>query len=192
MKEHIFLQLFLILTCSFSSSIHGENSSPKDHKLGWNSKELVTLYFHNSELQTQWAWEALSKYRFKGHEKILDFGSGTGKLSALMSFMVPEGEVTGIDISDDMVFYSKKMFPKEHYHNLKFLLSPDIDFENFSENKFDLVTSFCVFHLIPNPSVVLQNLKKAMSPNGHLVITLPIGRNAEFFKQYLKKCTRGD
>ncbi len=169
--------LLVLLLCT---SLCGEDWSLKDKDLGWNSRELVNLYFHNSELQTQWAWEALSHYHVKGNETILDFGSGDGKLSALLSFMAPKGNVVGVDLSSEMVSYATKMFP---YKNLLFQESADIDFSQVTfPEKFDLVTAFCVFHLIPNPSTVLTNINAEMKPGGHLVMTLPIGKNPDFFR----------
>lgn len=177
------LSLFLL-----STPIYGRDWALTEAELGWNNRELVTLYFHNSELQTQWAWEALSHYQFKGDENILDFGCGDGKLSALMSFMVPEGAVTGVDISESMLAYSRKMFPASYYKNLAFHRSEDVDFELvLSGESYDLVTSFCVFHLVPNPQTVFLNIRKKMKDSGSLVLTLPIGRNREFFLAALKE-----
>ena len=182
MKKTFFYILAIVL-CTTSLATYGKDCPPEDISFGWNTRELVTLYFHNSEPQTQWAWEALSLYRLKGDENVLDFGSGDGKLSALISFMVPQGKVTGFDISKEMVFYAKKMFPSYHYKNLTFQVSPDIDFSEvkFSE-QFDVVTSFCVFHLVQNPITVLRNIKNQMKLGGHLIMTLPIGINLEFFQ----------
>lgn len=146
---------------------------------GWNSQELVRLYFHNSELQSQWAWGALSNFGLKGHEDILDFGSGDGKISAALSARVPNGSVTGVDISEDMVHFASKMFP---YKNLSFVNVQDVNFADFiSIQKYDLVTSFCVFHLVPNPSIVLDKIRSHIKPKGGLVLTLPLEGDSQFF-----------
>src|SRR5437016_4520222 len=104
-----------ILYCAtflLAASLSCQNWALQDANAGWNSRELVTLYYHNSELQTQWAWRALCKYHFQGNERVLDFGSGDGKLSALISCMVPQGSVTGIDLSKEMTVYASQMFPQ--------------------------------------------------------------------------------
>lgn len=174
---------FCLSLIIFSFPAVGKDWALEDASKGWNSRSLVTLYFHNSELQTQWAWSALSKYSFKGVEHILDFGAGDGKVSALMSFMVPKGSVCAVDISKEMVTYASKMFPAAQYKNLTFLPVNHVDFTQIPfSKKFDLVTSFCVFHLVPNPVQVLKNLKLHMQPQGKLVATFPIGGNREFFQ----------
>lgn len=166
--------LLILLTADWSLT---------DPLKGWNERSLVSLYSHNSELQTQWAWEALSNYTFKGNERVLDFGSGDGKLTALISFMVPQGTVTGLDLSKEMVHFASKMFPPSYYKNLNYQQSPDVDFQAAAlEGPYDLITSFCVFHLVPNPEAVLTHLKSLMHATSKLVITTPLGGNPEFFQ----------
>lgn len=175
MKTVIYLLLFL------SSNLFAKDWALEDASLGWNNRELVSLYFHNSELQTQGAWGALSNYRFVGTERVLDFGTGDGKIAALISRMV-SNKVCGVDISKEMIFYASKMFPTHVYKNLEFSVS-SLDFADmvFPE-KFDVVTSFYVFHIVPNSSKVLKNIKQHMQPHGKLILTFPIGGNLEFFQ----------
>jgi|GEM_PF-1695275 len=181
-KAVSFLSLLLIGMLSFFPA-HATNWSLEDPSKGWNSKELIVLYFHNSELQTQWAWEALSHYSFQDNEHVLDFGAGDGKLSALISFMVPKGSVCGIDISEEMMHFALKMFPSSIYKNLNFFPTHNLDLKEISfPSKFDLITSFCVFHLVPQPKKVLEEMKLHMHPNSKLVATFPIGGNPDFFK----------
>lgn len=179
----ILLGTIISLSFFYSSTALGKDWALEDSSKGWNSRDLVSLYFHNSELQTQWAWEALSHYSFKGNERVLDFGAGDGKLSAMISFMVANGSVTGVDISEEMCSYASKMFPTSYYKNLKFIPTKAVDFEAISfPNKFDVVTSFCVFHLVPNPVRVLSNIKQHMHAKSKLILTFPIGGNQEFFQ----------
>ena len=63
-----------------------------------------------------------------------------------------------MDLSNEMIHVAQKLFPCELYPNLMFQESLDLDFLKFkTDQKFDVIVSFCVFHLIPNPIVVLQN-----------------------------------
>lgn len=178
-----FFSFCLGLLFLFSCPAIATDWSLEDPSKGWNSRELIVRYFHNSELQTQWAWEALSRYSFKGNEHVLDYGAGDGKLSALMSFMVPKGSVWGIDISTEMMHFALKMFPSGYYKNLNFLPTSNIDLGGIPfPTKFDIVTSFCVFHLVPNPKSVLESMKLHMHPGAKLIATFPIGGNLEFFQ----------
>ena len=154
----------------------------QDPNLGWNTRNIVSLYFHNSDLQTRWAMQTLSHYSFRGNESVLDFGSGDGKLTALISYRVPNGSATGVDISREMVTFATKMFPPEEFKNLSYVQSGQIDFSDVAVPKFDLITSFCVFHLIPDPATVLANLKTHLKDTGKLVMTFPVGGNPDYFR----------
>ncbi len=169
--------------------LFASNWSLTDPDKGWNEDELIRLYFHHSELQRQWAWEALSQYRFRGDEEVLDFGAGDGKITAMISFMVPNGSVVGIDISQQMVDFASKMFPPTFYPNLSYQRSVDGTFDG---DNFDLVTSFCAFHLIPNPREIFSSIRSRMSPDGHLVLTLPIGGNPDFFAVLMEELALRD
>lgn len=74
-------------------------------------------YLHHSELQKQWACRLLGQYHFTGKERVLDFGSGDGKISAQISYYVPKGSVTGVDLSESMVELASLGFPSAYYPN---------------------------------------------------------------------------
>jgi trans-aconitate 2-methyltransferase len=175
--RNCFLALVLGTTCSLAAS---EISSITftDVDKGWNSKELVKLYFHNSETQRQWAWEILSKISWKGDEKVLDFASGDGKISAEIARLVSRGSVLGVDVSECMVHFAEINFPSYAFHNLKFAQSESITFSDFlGIQDCDIVTALTAFHLISNPIEVLKNLKTHLKPAGKLLLTIPTGKN---------------
>src|ERR1700722_4886500 len=95
---------------------------------GWNSPELVKLYFHNSETQRQWAWEILSKISWTGNEKVLDFASGDGKITAEISRIIRKGFVLGVDVSESMVHFAQINFPSYAFPNLQFAQSQSLTF----------------------------------------------------------------
>lgn len=140
--------------------------------LGWSCSEIVRAYFHHSELQAEWAWELIGSAHLKGDEKILDFGCGDGKLSALLSRLVTYGEVTGLEISSEMLRFARCKFPAESYNNLSFC-------ETLPENKsYDVICSFSVFHLVPNPLEILSQLRQKLTDGGRLLLTTPMNGNS--------------
>lgn len=168
--------------------------SLKGPKTGWKSRNLVQRYFHNSELQRQWAWELIGRQSFNGTEHILDFGCGDGKISAMLSRMVPKGSVEGLDMSPDMIEFAQKHFPSSYYPNLNYHCSEIERFKSSEKKLFDYITSFCVFHLIPQPESVLKHLYEKLAPSGKFFLVIPSGENpalfqaaAEGFAQHGKK-----
>lgn len=175
-----------ILSLAAYSGIFASSNAPswslEEVTSGWNASSLVKTYFHNSELQRQWAWELMGKQGLGGNEKILDFGCGDGKISAEISRFVPQGLVTGVDISAEMLQFARIKFPAYAYPNLEFKNSGSLTFEDIpGQHSFDMICSFCVFHLVARPLDVLKNLKSHLKPSGKLVLVIPAGKNQAFF-----------
>lgn len=176
--------LFFLLACS---SIYAD--APKwaldNSDKGWSDDTLVFKYFHNSELQRQWAWELIGKHPLKGNERVLDFGCGDGKITAELSHCLPQGQIIGVDLSKQMITFAKRTFPNSYYPSLSFVKIDDVDFEQKNLNlpdKFDRIYSFCAFHLVKNPCEVLINLQKKIIDGGKLIIVSPTGGNPAFFE----------
>lgn len=149
---------------------------------GWNESSLVKAYFYHSELQRQWAWELMGKLSLQGSEKILDFGCGDGKISAEICRLVPQGSVTGVDISSEMLRFAEIKFPRYAYPNLEFKKSDSLTFEDIpGDQSYDIICSFCVFHQVANSLDVLKHLKGHLKPTGRLVLVISAGKNPEFF-----------
>ncbi|MGH2611977.1 MAG: class I SAM-dependent methyltransferase [Rhabdochlamydiaceae bacterium] len=187
MKEHsmyqkmriFFIATLAIVNLSFASS---PQWSLEEVTSGWNANWLVKTYFHNSELQRQWAWELMGKYPLSGDEKILDFGCGDGKMSAELSRLVSQGTVTGVDISSEMVAFAKLKFPNYAYPNLKFLKSNSLIFDDIpAQQAYDVICSFCVFHQVARQVETLRQLKAHLKPAGRLLLVIPAGKNPAFF-----------
>jgi trans-aconitate methyltransferase len=159
------------------------NDSPNWHidgvNDGWKDEFLALKYFHNSELQRQWAWHLLGSYHFTGNENILDFGCGDGKITAEISHLVPQGHILGFDSSSSMINFSKRCFPSIHYPNLTFEQVADTHLDH---RKYDVVCSFCVFHLVPNPVALLKKLRTHLNLDGVLLLVVPAGNNPAFFQ----------
>ncbi len=148
-----------------------------------SSSSLIQLYFHNSEMQRQWAWELLGKQRLEVTEEILDFGCGDGKISATMSLVVPKGSVTAVDISPVALAFANTKFPRYAYSNLEFKLTHSLIFDDMSaQRKFDIITSFNVLHQVPYPLDLLKNFKVHLKPTGKVVFVIPAGKNPAFFQ----------
>lgn len=173
-----------LLTCFFAYA-DAPQWELNDPNKGWGDDDLVLEYFHNSELQRQWTWELIGLYPLKGDEKILDFGCGDGKITAQLSYCLPKGEIIGVDLSEKMISFARRAFPKKYYPSLSFVCSNEVNFAHADLNpaqKFDKIYSFFVFHLVPNPQLVLSNLRNWTTDKGQLILVTPIGGNKAFFE----------
>ncbi len=179
-------KMLLSLSCLSCSILTAENITSwtfnnVDH--GWNSDSLAKMYFHHSETQRQWAWEALSGISLSGNEKVLDFGCGDGKVSAEIARLLKNGQVLGLDVSEKMIHLAKICFPSYAFPNLEFKNSKSLILEDFAGNRdCDFVFAFAVFHLISNPLEVLKNLRNHLKPTGKLLLVIPTGKNEALYQ----------
>ncbi len=64
-----------------------------------------------SPSQKLWARELIEKLGLSGNERVIDIGCGDGSVTAAIASRVPQGAVTGIDSSEEMIRFAKKQFP---------------------------------------------------------------------------------
>jgi trans-aconitate methyltransferase len=117
-------------------------------------------YKKASSHQKEWGQKLISELHFIGTEKILDLGSGDGSLTSLLSNLVPDGRVLGIDASSGMIQTAKQI----RKSNLEFLLL-DINVMDFEE-EFDLIFSNAALHWILDHERLLENCYRVLCPGG--------------------------
>jgi trans-aconitate methyltransferase len=139
----------------------------------WNAAD----YHRNSPAQYQWAQELIEKLRLSGDERVLDIGCGDGKVTAEIARRLPEGCVTGVDSSPEMIRFARDHFPQTEYPNLSFV-QMDARALSFKE-EFDLVFSNSALHWIIDHKPVLAGIKRSLRPGGKLLIRMGGKGNAE-------------
>lgn len=175
---------FIVLSAMQIGLVSADPSwSLRQSDQGWNCPYFVKMYFHNSDMQTQWAYDLLGRVPFSGNERVLDFGCGDGKLTAGLSRFVRQGSITGVDLSDEMIHFANLKYPPYAYPNLRFETASSVDFSDFNSGEpYDTICSFCVMHLVPDPEAILKNLRNHLKPSGTLLLVIPAGGNPTFFQ----------
>jgi len=99
--------------------------------------------------------------------KVLDFGAGTGTSVPYFRRLLPQVDVTCLDVSLRSLEVGKRRFPG-HAHFVAF----DGSRIPFGDDSFDCALASCVFHHIPAESHVrlIGELKRVLRPSGLLVI----------------------
>lgn len=77
--------------------------------------------------------------------------------------------VTGIDLSEEAICKAKTIYSAE---NITYVQA-DIKSLPFQDNTFDIVVSFETLEHIPEYKNFLQECKRVLKPNGHLIISTP-------------------
>ena len=102
-----------------------------------------------------------------GGKSVLDLASGEGYGSNLMATVAKE--VIGVDISKDAVSHASQKYQKD---NLKFLLgsAESIPLES---NSVDIVVSFETIEHHDKHDEMLNEIKRVLKSEGHLIISSP-------------------
>jgi ubiquinone/menaquinone biosynthesis C-methylase UbiE len=97
-------------------------------------------------------------------KKALDFGCGTGRSTRLLRKL--GFNVTGVDVSEDMLRIARAMDPPGDYR-----LVPEDNLQQFAVGTFDLVLSAFTFDNIPGAmkARIFCDLEKLLTSNGTIV-----------------------
>ncbi|TLP39622.1 class I SAM-dependent methyltransferase [Arcobacter arenosus] len=106
--------------------------------------------------------EKLNKLNIKKDSTILEIGCGTG---GNIPMLKKYGKVYAIEMDDYAIEISSK-------HNIQ-IKKASFPIENPFENKFDLICMFDVLEHIENDIVALEQIKKMLTKDGILIITVP-------------------
>ena len=103
-------------------------------------------------------------------ERVLDLGSGAGTDSLVAALMVgPEGRVTGIDMTPEMLAKAGSAAEEMQATNVEFVQG-EAESLPFDDASFDVVISNGVIDLIPDKDAVFAELHRVLAPGGRLQI----------------------
>ena len=98
---------------------------------------------------------------------VLEVGVGTGlSLPSYGSHL----EVTGIDLSSDMLEKAKTKVVQKKLDHVKELKMMDAGRLEFEDASFDTVVAMYVVTVVPDPEQVMRELERVCAPNGEVVL----------------------
>jgi ubiquinone/menaquinone biosynthesis C-methylase UbiE len=149
-----------------STSYAASTASKDNSKTLWDGES----YFENSILQEKWAQKFFfNVHEFKGDEKVLDIGSGDGKLTSKLAKNA--ANTIGIDNSPSMVDKAKKDYGDANA-KLDFVQQDASDSSFYKKHikQFDLITSFTALHWVEDQLSVLEGIKLSLKDTGEFYI----------------------
>jgi ubiquinone/menaquinone biosynthesis C-methylase UbiE len=99
-------------------------------------------------------------------KKVLDAAAGTGILSIEMSEHV--SHITAIDIAPEMLNVAKEKSARMQKYNIDFEVG-DICNLKFDNKSFDTVVASNVLHLLFNPEIALQEIRRVLTDQGKII-----------------------
>jgi len=103
-------------------------------------------------------------------ERVLDVGCGAGTDSLVAAQMVgPDGHVTGIDMTPEMLEKARGAAEELGAHNVDFV-EGEIERLPFAEGSFDVIISNGVIDLVPDKDAVFSEIFRVLTPGGRIQI----------------------
>ena len=113
---------------------------------------------------------ALDAIKLTTGSTVADVGAGSGYMSVKMAKRVgPTGKVYANDIQPEMLTLLRQRLAKEKITNIETVLGT-IDDPKLPAATLDLILMVDVYHELAAPQRTLQQLKRALSPSGRLVL----------------------
>jgi phosphatidylethanolamine/phosphatidyl-N-methylethanolamine N-methyltransferase len=102
----------------------------------------------------------------EGNKKILEVGVGTG---LTLNLYPTNSEITGIDVSTEMLIRAKKRVQTLGLKNIN-LLTSNGEYTGLQNDYFDHVVLAYVYSVTPKPEELIQEAFRVCKPDGHVWI----------------------
>jgi trans-aconitate 2-methyltransferase len=123
----------------------------------------ATTYDRISDPQLEWAREQLGRLELRGDEVVLDAGCGSGRVTAELLELVPEGRVYGVDVAPSMVEHARRALGDRATVLCQDLVELELP------ERVDAVFSNATFHWVPDHERLFARLHEVLKPAGRLV-----------------------
>lgn len=127
--------------------------------------------------------QAVAAFEQKDGDKILEIGVGTGRS---LRYYAPHVEVTGIDVSSEMLERARRRYLHPHYPQVKALLEMDAQSLEFKDDSFDGVVAMYVASVVPDPGAMVHEMFRVCRPGGVIVVVNHFASEAGIFRKVEK------
>lgn len=112
---------------------------------------------------------ALASLPLKSNSVVADVGAGSGFYTFRVAQKIPKGKVYAVEIQDDAIAYLKKKALDDRLSNVEVVKGTE-KAPNLPANSIDLAFMVDVYHELEYPEAYLAALRKALKPNGQLLL----------------------
>lgn len=137
----------------------------------------AATYDRISDPQFGWAREQLTRLELNGSETVLDAGCGSGRVTALLADMVPEGRVYGVDVAPSMAEHARAALGARATVLCQDLVELDLP------EPVDAIFSNATFHWVPDHDALFAALHRTLKPGGQLVAQCGGRGNIDAFRR---------
>lgn len=140
-------------------------------------------YDRVAEPATRWGAEVLDRLPLSGHERVLDAGCGSGRVTEMLAERLPRGQVVAVDGSPAMIGTARERLAR-FGDQVEFVMA-DLRQPLPISDPVDAVFSTGTFHWIPDHDTLFVDLATVIRPGGWLVAQCGGGDNIASVQQVL-------
>ncbi len=115
---------------------------------------------------TRWGTAVLERLPLNGHERVLDAGCGSGRVTEQLAEQLPFGQVVALDGSPAMVAAARERLAR-FGHRVEYAVA-DLG-SPLPIEPVDAILSTATFHWVPDHDALFRNLAAVLRPGGRLV-----------------------
>ena len=116
-------------------------------------------------------------------DDILEVGFGNGANIELLAAQVPNGHVTGVEVSETaLAMGSKRNAAAVSEGRVTLHLVAPGDALPFNDETFDKACTIATMYVIADPAAVIREMHRVLKPGGLAAVTFPIRENFMQFK----------
>jgi ubiquinone/menaquinone biosynthesis C-methylase UbiE len=109
-------------------------------------------------------------------DRVLEIGCGAGRAIELAVTQVPDGQVTGIDLSRAMVWAASRRNARAIKEGRVRIRQGDVANLPFADGQFDKILSIHTLYFWPDPARAVAEMRRVLKPGGVLALTLSPGK----------------
>ncbi len=113
--------------------------------------------------------QALQNMNLQPGEQIADIGAGSGYYTFRIAERVPDGKVYAVDLQPEMLEIMRRKVRKNEVGNVELVKGTETD-PDLADNSVDMVLMVDVYHELSHPKEMMQQIVKALKPNGRFVL----------------------
>ena len=113
-----------------------------------------------------WKKQLINKLPDIKSPRCLDIACGTGDLTFLLAAKYPQGHITGLDLTQQMIDLAKT---NNSFDNVEFTIGNMCDLK-FQDNTFDIITAGYALRNSPDLEKALKEIKRVMKPGATAAI----------------------
>ncbi|WP_231460273.1 class I SAM-dependent methyltransferase [Pedobacter sp. Leaf132] len=133
------------------------------------SFEGVEWLERNSRIREENTLQALASMPLKSNSVVADIGAGSGFYTFRVARRILKGKIYAVEIQNDALTYLRKKTAEEKLTNVEIIKGTEL-YPNLAPNSIDLAFMVDVYHELEHPVAYLSALRKALKPNGQLLL----------------------